>query len=96
VAGALRELHAAPADPVSYCVHCHRWLDPPRRFYCDERCKRRAYRRLRAKQPMDAYPKGAQRGRVSLGEKTQRERLDDLLEARPRPELSERDLRRFG
>jgi len=45
---------------------------------------------------MDAYPKGAQRGRVSLGEKTQRERLDDLLEARPRPELSERDLRRFG
>ena len=80
---------------MTYCAHCHRWLDSPRRLYCDERCKQRAYRRRTAKQPMDAYPGGARRGRVKLGEKTRRELRDDLLEARPRPVLSESDLRRF-
>ena len=80
---------------MSYCAHCHRWLDSPRRLYCDERCKQRAYRRRKRKQPPDAYPQGARRGRVKLGEKTQHELLDDLLDARPRPALSDSDLARF-
>jgi hypothetical protein len=42
-----------------------------------------------------AYPRGARRGRVALDEKTHRERVAEVVEARPLPELSESDRSRF-
>jgi hypothetical protein len=44
----------------------------------------RAYRRRRAGRPENAYPAGARRGRVRLGEPTRRELADELVTAQPR------------
>jgi hypothetical protein len=53
-------------------------LPSERRFYCDVRCRMRAYRRRRAKRPPNAFPHGALRGRVALAEPTLAELISGI------------------
>jgi hypothetical protein len=68
---------------VMSCVHCGSSLSSTRRIYCDGRCRQRAYRRRQGGVSQQAYPNGAKRGRVPLGQHTRAEILDALLSARP-------------
>jgi len=42
--------------------------------FCSDACRSRAYRRRKAGLDESAYPRGARRGRVALGELSERER----------------------
>lgn len=55
------------------CSHCRAELTGRRRVFCSSRCSKRAFRRRRAGVPESAYPEGALRGRVPMGEATARE-----------------------
>jgi hypothetical protein len=70
---------------VRACEHCGGELATtrPNAFFCSGRCRSRASRRYRAKLPADAYPAGARRGRVPLGELTIAEHEADLLVPTP-------------
>ena len=72
---------------MAACLHCHAALDSPRKFYCDDRCRARAYRRRRVGLPPDAFRDGL-RGSAPLGVLTRAEERDwlraDLLTIRRR------------
>ncbi len=53
------------------CRHCEAEC---RQVFCSARCRKRAKRRRDAGLPENAYPHGGLRGRVRLGELTEKER----------------------
>ena len=68
-----------------WCQHCDRPFEAKRRhaLFCSGACRSRASRRYRAGLDANAYPDGARRGRVALGEKTNRELAVELSTAMP-------------
>jgi hypothetical protein len=70
------------------CLHCGAALDSPRRFYCSNAHRQRAWRRRRAGFPPDMLPNGGRRGPTPLGVTTRTEEQAwlraEMLTVRPR------------